>query len=297
MTKVTTQIVSSLGVVWQALENKPTTNSLQGVTVFSNSLYVITGNKGGIFTSPDGTNWTTRSSGTTNLLSSVTAWPGGLVASGDNGTIITSPDAVSWSKHSPLTSQWLYRVRWLNGVLLAVGQNGTIFSSTNGTSWTSRASGTTNWLTDVVFIEDTWFAIGFNGTVLTSSNLVNWVNRGTATKKPLYAAATDEGQMILVGAEGVILRSQVVPDLTPISFLDYARVYTNGSSTAYNLFLLGGKPDQQLTLDRTTNVTALEWTAGPQLEIFDGSGTLYYLETIFGTNIPPFEFYRPRLTP
>jgi len=297
MTKVTTQIVSSLGVVWQALENKPTTNSLQGVTVFSNSLYVITGNKGGIFTSPDGTNWTTRSSGTTNLLSSVTAWPGGLVASGDNGTIITSPDAVAWSKHSPLTSQWIYRVRWLNGVLLAVGQNGTIFSSTNGTSWTTRTSGTTNWLTDVVFIEDTWFAIGFNGTVLTSSNLVNWVNRGTSTKKPLYAAATDEGQMILVGAEGVILRSQVVPDLTPISFLDYARVYTNGSSTAYNLFLLGGKPDQQLTLDRTTNVTALEWTAGPELEIFDGSGTLYYLETIFGTNIPPFEFYRPRLTP
>jgi len=188
-------------------------------------------------------------------------------------------------------------VRWLNDALVAVGQGGTVLTSTNGTAWTSRTSGTTNWLTDVAFIEDTWFAVGLSGTVLTSTNLVNWVNRGTATKKPLYAAATDTGQLILVGVEGVILRSQVVPDLAPVSFLGYGRIQTNGASPAYNLFLMGGKTDQQLSLDRGTNINDREWITGPELEIIDGAGTLYYLETIFGTNIPPSEFYRTRLLP
>jgi hypothetical protein len=133
--------------------------------------------------------------------------------------------------------------------------------------------------------------------VLTSSNLVNWIHRGTLTKKPLHAAATDGKQLIVAGVEGVILRSQVVPDLTPVSFLSYGRVTTNGPSPAYNVFLFGGKTDQRFTLDRTTNIVDRAWAIGPELEIFDGSGTLYYIEAISGTNIPPIEYYRTRLTP
>jgi hypothetical protein len=204
---------------------------------------------------------------------------------------------VGWSKRTVSTTNWLYRVRWLNQTLIAVGQNGTILTSTNATAWTSRSSGTTAWLTDVAFIEDAWFAVGLSGTVLTSTNLVNWTSRGTLTKKPLYAAATDAGQLVVVGVEGVILRSQVITDLTPISFLDFARVATNGPGTAYNVFLFGGQTDQRFTLDRATNVVASIWTTSSPLEIFDGSGTLYFVETISGTNIPPAEFYRATLTP
>jgi hypothetical protein len=295
-TTIVTQTVSALGVIWYSIPAKPTTNHLQGVSVLSNSLYVVTGARGTILTSPDGTNWTTRTSGTSNLLSSVTEWPGGLVASGDNGTILTSPNGISWTKQTVSTTNWPYRVRWLNGTLIAVGQNGIILTSTSGSNWSARTSGTANWLTDVAFIEDTWFAVGaLNGPMLTSSNLVNWTSRATVTKKPLYAAATEGGQLVIVGAEGVILRSQVVPDLTPPAFLDFDRVSTNG--TAYNIYLFGGQPDQRLTLDRVTNLVDTAWTTGQALEIFDGSGTLYYLETITGTNIPPIEFYRATLTP
>ncbi len=293
-TGVYTQTLSTLGVLWYRVPIKPTANSLQGVAVLSNSLYVVTGNQGTLLTSTNGTNWSTASSGTTSLLSSVTDWPGGLIAVGDNGTIIASSNGVAWSKRASGTASWLYRVRWLNGALVAVGQAGTILTSTNGTNWASRTSGTANWLTDVEYIDDTWFVLGLNRTVLASTNLVNWVNHGTLTKTPLYAAATDSRQLVLVGGEGAILRSQIVPDLAPVSFLDYARFTTNGSSVAYNLYLLGGKTDQRFTLDRATNVAASVWTTGSQFEIFDGSGTLYYLETLSGTNLPPGEFYRTK---
>jgi hypothetical protein len=293
---VVTQLVGSVGVVWHAIP-KPTTNDLQGVAVLSNSLYVITGSKGTVLTSADGSNWTARVSNTTNLLTSATDWSGGLVAVGDNGTVITSSDGVSWTQRTVNTSNWLYRVRWLNNTLIAAGQNGIIMTSTDGLNWSNRVSGTTQWLNDLAFIGDTWFAFGVGGTVLTSSNLANWVNRGTVTRKALYGAAADSKQLIVVGVEGVILRSQVVPNLTPVSFLGYERVGTNGFSPAYNVFLFGGKPDQQFTLNRVTNLVDTTWTGGTELEIFDGSGTLYFIETITGTNIPPIEYYRTQLSP
>jgi hypothetical protein len=37
--------------------------------------------------------------------------------------------------------------------------------------------------------------------------------------------------------------------------------------------------------------------SGPLLEIFDGDGTLYYIETIYGTNQPAAEYYRTSLIP
>jgi hypothetical protein len=294
-TGVVTQTVSTLGVLWYPAVS-PTTNTLQGVGVLSNSQYFATGSKGTLLASEDGIAWLPRNSSTTNLLSSITDWPGGLVAVGDNGTIVASADGVSWSRRTAITTNWIYRVRWLNDVLVAVGQNGTILTSTDSLTWTNRSSGTTAWLTDIAFIADTWFVIGTGGTVLTSSNLANWVDQGALTKKPLYGAATHDGQLVAVGVEGVILRSQVVPDLTPVSILGYSRVTTNGPSPAYNVFLFGGEPDQIFSLERATNVVASSWTNSAELEIFNGSGTLFYVETISGTNIPPVEFYRTSLT-
>lgn len=291
---VSTQTVSTLGVIWYQ-SPAVTANPLQGVGVLGSSLYVVTGGRGTILTSTDGIAWLPRVSPTTNLLSGVTGWPGGAVAVGDDGTVLTSTDGISWMPQPANTTNWLFRVRWLNGVLVAVGQNGTILTSTDGESWTQRSSGTLNWLTDATFAGDTWFVVGAGGTVLTSSNLTSWTPRGTLTKKALYATATDSKQLVTVGVEGVILRSQVVPDLTPVSYLAYARVVTN--QVAYNLHLFGGKTDQRFTLNHVTNLSTASWITGPELEIFDGSGTLYYLESISGTNIPPIEFYRTQLTP
>jgi hypothetical protein len=294
---VVTNIVSSgFGVLWYEMDSQ-TTNDLQGIAVSTN-LAIATGADGTVITSPDGTNWTLRSSHTDRFLSSVTAWPRGWVATGDDGAIVTSEDGMGWSLVPPPTTNWLYRVRYLGGRLICVGQNGSIFTSLDGLTWTKQLSGTTKWLNDVAWVDDTWFVIGNSGTVLASSNAVNWSNIGTLTRKNLYGAATDGRQLIAAGIEGAILRSQIIPDLTPITILSYDRVTTNVLSTmiAYNLYLFGGRADQQFTLDYRAGLeTNVIWTTGAGLEFFDGSGTLFYLETITGTNLPPREFYRATL--
>jgi hypothetical protein len=123
----TTQTVSTLGVIWYRAP-AVTANTLQGVGVLGDSLYVVTGARGTILTSTDGVVWLARISPTTNLLSGVAGWPGGLVAVGDNGTVIGSANGFAWTQRTVNTTNWLFRVRWLNGSLVAVGQNGTIGS-------------------------------------------------------------------------------------------------------------------------------------------------------------------------
>jgi hypothetical protein len=219
------------------------------------------------------------------------------VATGDDGAIVTSTDGVAWNLVPPPTTNWLYRVRYLDGKLIAVGQNGTILTSVNGTTWTKQTSGTTKWLNDVAFVDHTWFVVGNSGTVLTSSNTVAWSNASTITRKNLYAAATDSRQLVTVGIEGVILRHQVVPNTNAVRILSFDHVSTNSPlvKTMQNVFLFGGKTDQQFTLDYRANFETNGWVTGPQLEFFDGSGTLFYLETFLTTNPPPREFYRATL--
>jgi hypothetical protein len=293
---LTNIISSTLGVLWYAVP-RPTTNDLQGVAALGD-LYVITGDRGNIFTSTNGTNWLPRTSPTTRMLSSVAAFPGGLVATGDEGTIVTSADGVSWTLRISSTTNWLYRVRYLGDKLVAVGENGTILTSLDGITWTRQTNSNTKWLHDVTFIDGTWFAVGKQGTLLSSSNAVDWVDRGAITLKSLYSAATDSQRLITLGVEGVILRSPVVPDLTPVEILSYARVTnTNFPALVQNLFLFGGKTDQRFTLDYRAGFETNLWITGPQLEFLDPSGTLYYLETVQATNAPGKEFYRATLTP
>jgi hypothetical protein len=286
---------SAFGVLWYALP-KVTTNDLQGVGANSN-LFVASGANGTVVTSPDATNWTQRATPTTKFLSGVTSWPGGWVAVGDDGAVITSPNGLNWSPVAHFTTNWLYRVRYVGEKLLAVGQNGSIYTSSNGTSWTRLNSGTTKWLNDVTFVDNTWFAVGSSGTVLSSTNSTDWISRGTLTRKNLYGATTDSAQLITVGLEGVILRTQLIPDPTPIQILSYDRLTTSGPQgiLAQNIYLFGGRPDQRFTLDHSSALDTNLWITGPQLEFFDGSGTLFYLETITSTNPLPHEYYRAPL--
>jgi hypothetical protein len=293
---VTNQTVSTFGVLWYAVQPRPTINDLQGVGAFKN-LYLVTGDNGTILTSQDGTNWTFRSSQTTALLSSLAASPNVVVATGDDGAIVSSEDGVNWTPRGSATANWLYRVRYFAGQFISVGQNGTILTSANGTNWTARVSGTTRWLTDVTWIDGVFFVVGTQGAVLSSTNAVDWTNQGTITLKSFYAAATDGNKLIAVGVEGLILRSQIVPDPTPINILSYARYSETNATTVNNLFLFGGKADQRFTLDSRLAFETNSWVTGAQLEFYDSSGTFFYLETLPKSNAPPTQFYRGTLTP
>jgi hypothetical protein len=289
---LTTNLLSGLGVLWNAVEPRPTTNDLQGVTLWQNQ-FVVSGGLGTILTSPDAIDWTPRATPTSSFLSSLESFPGGLVAVGENGTILVSPDAGTWTTRHSGTDDWLYRVRFRGDRLVAVGENGAILTSTDGIEWTRRSSPTDRWLNDVEHIDGTWFIVGNQGTALASTNAIDWVQLAPVTHKSLYAAAQHQSQLLAVGIEGVILRAPIRPLLDPIQFLAYDR------TDEFDLFLLGGLPDQLFRIEHTPSLppaTPGSWIPGPLLEFLDSSGTALHISP---TPAPaaPSQFYRARVVP
>src|SRR4029077_8984389 len=109
-----TNVVSSLGVVWYALP-APTTNDLAAVAVFNNKYYLAGGN-GTLLSSPDGTNWTKVSLATSADLSGLAASSNTMVLTGDQGVIFSSANGSTWTQRAAgLTSNGLFRVRYLGG--------------------------------------------------------------------------------------------------------------------------------------------------------------------------------------
>jgi len=75
------------------------------------------------------------------------------VAVGASGTILTSTDGATWTSRTSGTSNILRGVAYGNSTFVAVGYSGTILTSTNGTTWTTRTSGTSNHFYGVTFGE------------------------------------------------------------------------------------------------------------------------------------------------
>jgi hypothetical protein len=284
VTNHATNTSSTLAIDWLAMPT-PTANDLQAVAV-RDGRWVVGGAAGTVLTSPDGTNWSAQASGTTAFLSGAAVLNGLFVLTGDRGTILTSGDGTNWFSQTSGTTNWVYRVRAVNGRLVAVGENGVILTSPNGTNWTGLASGTTRLLHAVDYLGDAYYAVGAQGTVLQSGNLTTWTNVGTLTQKSLYGVAGRSNQIVTVGIEGVALRSLLSPSLEPVAF---TRV---GRAAGQNLLLLSGRPDQRVTLERSTTLT--NWVDGVTLELIDRSGTLLLLEAA-DTNDVPREFFRGRM--
>ena len=281
ITAVVTNQVNVMGLAWYSTMSG-TTNQLQGACA-TDSLFVVTGDRGTVLTSPDGTNWTRRVTGLTNYLSGVTVWPGGFVAVGDAGAILTSSDGTTWANHSRSTTNWISRVRWTGDRLVATGENGSLLTSPDGVTWTPRNSGTSQWINDVVQVGGTWYAAGTAGVVLTSPDTVTWTADSTLiTGKSLYATAALNGQLIVAGVEGVILRAQVDGFTNPVSFVQWP-----GSGDSH-VFVLTGAPDQTFQLQRSEDLKT--WIPGSPLEITDSSGTLLLYDS--NTNNPAGQFFQ-----
>jgi len=285
-----TNRVNTLGIVWEAVEPRPTTNDLQAVTVTDTS-YVLGGGQGTLLTSPDGRHWTPQESGTTNFLSSLTAFGGGLVAVGENGTLlIGTGDGTAWTPRDAGTTRWLYRVRHLKGELVVVGEAGTLLRSADGETWTMADTGTSQWLNDVVWVEDRYYAAGAQGTVIVSADLATWSEVGTLTRKSIYGLATHAGQLVAVGVEGLILRAPIAPQVTRPQIVTYLQ------TTDSNLFLIAGERDQRMVLERSSAAAdSTAWVQAAKLEIWGRDGTLIYYEPLFPPR-PATEFFRLLVT-
>ncbi len=266
-----TNEVNLLGIVWNEVSPRPTTNELQGVGVFG-STYIITGGKGTILTSTDGRQWTPRVSGVSQMLSSVAASPTRVVVTGDFGTVLTSDDAISWTVRTPPVTNWIYQVRYLNNQFVAVGEAGLILTGPDGVSWTRQNSGATKWLNSVAFESGSYFAVGTQGTMLRSSNAVDWVTLPMKTSKSLYDLAGEGGQLLVAGMEGAILRARLAPWTTPVNFV------RSGTEDNAHVLLFSGELDERFTLQRSMDFN--RWFDVIDLEVPNNTGAFIHYDAL-----------------
>ena len=66
-----------------------------------------------------------------------------FVGVGTSGTILSSPEGTNWTSRTSWVTRELKAIAYGNSTFVATGQSGTILTSTDGMSWTSRTSGKT----------------------------------------------------------------------------------------------------------------------------------------------------------
>ena len=112
------------------------------------------GDNGTILTSPDGTTWAKRNSGTSEEFLGVAYGNGIFLTIGLNGNILISPDGTTWTEGSYENSYsygFFKAATYGNGLFVTVSKNGAIQTSPDGTTWTQRTSGISGWLREVIY--------------------------------------------------------------------------------------------------------------------------------------------------
>lgn len=103
-------------------------------------LFVVVGDQGTILRSPDGTTWTTSTSGVTVALNAVAHGADKFVAVGQAGKILYSSNGVDWSAASSPSSRDLLAVVWHATRFYAVGGDYSVGAETleslDGVTWT-----------------------------------------------------------------------------------------------------------------------------------------------------------------
>jgi hypothetical protein len=211
-------------------------------------LFIAVGFSGGIATSPDGENWTSRTSGTSNQLTDVVASPAGVVvAVGQLGTITRSADGVTWAVQTsgvagsvgdvvwhvdkfvaldtvgghPITSP--DGITWTDqsssGVgplatngdeLIMVSSSGTGWSSPDGITWTPRAITALDFFTALEWLASRgeYIVVGSGGYVATSPDGITWTEHATGTSVNLQGVCDTDNYIIAVGGSNTIIVSR-----------------------------------------------------------------------------------------
>ena len=114
--------------------------------VFGNGLFIVNGSNG-LMSSPDGINWTLRSSAG-NFQGSKLLFAGGRFwcsAGAGSGAVYSSPDGINWTALSgPATNSALVGVSYGAGVYVLLLASGALYSSPDASTWTSRTNPVTS---------------------------------------------------------------------------------------------------------------------------------------------------------
>ncbi len=199
----------SLATTWN-LAQEGMTDSFGAAT--DGSVYVLGGSFGGIWTSPDGINWTKRINPdtTSKPIRAVTYGGGQFVAVGpgpvaDGGSLVlTSPDGIDWTRRStaPLNRS-LFGVAYGNELYVATS-GGVVLTSPDAITWTQRQTGANQRLNAITFGGGQFVAVGNSRTVVTSPDGINWTVRGgipTGVVAMLNSVTHDGSRFIVVSSD------------------------------------------------------------------------------------------------
>ena len=192
------------------------------------SLYVRIGLTGLIQTSPDGNNWTVRTSGVSVDLWGIVYGLGKFVVVGADGTILSSTDGITWASQTSGTSEHLYAIDANLDVYIAVGANGASLISLDAYIWIDAFSDTTEILWGVSAGSGQWIAVGANSTIVVKPLVV------TDTSGELYDGMGLGETSVETGTYNIDLEDEVGMDMTDHfqAFLQDNWTLTHSISTA-----------------------------------------------------------------
>jgi hypothetical protein len=218
-----TILVSTNPSVWSPAIST-TVENLRTVT-FANGAFVAAGDSV-IAASPDGLNWTSSISASSNTIFGISYGAGTYIGVGadatiaDAGAIITSTNGNVWSPPIGGFSS-LYGIAYGSGLFSAVGGNGPfgcqIVTSLDGQVWQQQQPPVDQFLTGIAYGNQTFVAVGgsFGPLVATSTNGLAWIKRTPSTLSPLVGVCYGRGIFVAVGLAGSILISVTSADLNP----------------------------------------------------------------------------------
>jgi hypothetical protein len=206
-------------------------NTCQNVVQGTSSSYVMVGGGGSLRTSTDAITWVSRASGTNQNLIALTYFNSTYIAGSDEGVIITSTDGgASWTARTSQFNPQAIRSFNIANNLVFATGDGRISSSTDGITWTSRTNPSSG----------TTYGMAWDGTLYglpstsngfkTSTDFVTWTTR----------VVTNQGAGIAIGGQTAVMLAE------------------NTGTVAYSTAGLGGgtATNSYATLNLTTPVTA-----------------------------------------
>jgi hypothetical protein len=214
-----------------------TANNLLSISQLSSTTWIATGTSGTIVTSPNAVTWTTRSSGVTVDLRSITvANLGGgtykAIAVGTGGIAITSSAGTSWStalsNSATDPTGATVSVGDLNQVIyqtftapnnstysyyIAVGDNGCVVLSSDSTTWFTKTSYSVSDFQAIVYSGTYFYAVGDIGlSYAVSQDASTWLSSSiyysaNLLSPDVYSLASNGSYNIIVGQYGYTYHS------------------------------------------------------------------------------------------
>ncbi len=158
-------------------------------------------------------------------------WAAGLfVVVGDNGAIFTSPDGLAWTRAPAPTTQHLRAVAHNGTRWVAVGAGGVAVTSLDGLSWQAGSTGSTATFNGIVHDGAHFIATGSGGAIRRSADGSTWTAVTSGVTTTLYAVAHG-GRRYVVGTTNrnlLVSTDGVVWSTLPLPFASKSSSNTRG---------------------------------------------------------------------